>query len=362
VNFLILDDNFEEEEDQSPGRSRLLIFIVVVGLISMYLIKTTLAANISINSGNTVEFGQGTQLTTACSGSTKLSVSPISNFVNSSGSGAFYLQGISVSNIPSACNGFDLTLNAYASSGNSALALFNTSSTDVVVYQNSDTFTAGYGSSGMTVTPSPGAFTVNFATPVAATAAAVKVSIQSGPHTPWAIVGQTGPGGGKVFYYAAGGFSCGASLSNTCHWLESAPVTWNGGSNDPDLSWSNIANGSNLLSGLTDAIGSGYKNSILIQAQNGTYNSSTNSYGAGAAMAYRGGGLSDWYLGSLQEIIAMKNQSGLVGGLNNYMYMTSNQYNANCYVAYYIPWSQQFFPGKSSSPGEDRGVRPIRAF
>jgi len=339
------------------GIAGLVISLICGGLY----VQTTLAANISMNTGAPFEFGQGILATAACSGATSLTVTPNKSFVNASGGGAFYLQGVTVSNVPNSCNSFDFTIKAYGTTGNSPLALFNTTSTDAVVYQNSGSFSAGNGSTGMTVTSSSGSFTVNFTTPVATTSAAVKISIESGPHTAWAVVGQTGPGGGKVFYYDAGGFPCGPTLANTCRWLESAPVTWNGGAADPDLFWSNVANASTSVSGLTDAIGSGYKNSLAIQTQNGEFNSSTNSYGAGAALAYRGGGLSDWYLGSLQEIIAMKNASGTVGGLDNYMYMTSIQQSAGNYIAYYIPWSQQFFPGKNSS-GQERGVRPIRAF
>ena len=351
-------------EDDLPRRRN---YLGILGLVASLVcgglyIQTTLAANVALNSGLPIEFGQGILATAACSGATSLSITPNKSFVNASGGGAFYLQGVTVSNIPNTCDGDDFTIKAYGASGNSPLALFNSTSTDAVVYQSSGAYSAGYGSTGMTVTSSSGSFTVNFTNPVATTSAAVKISIESGPHTAWAVVGQTGPGGGKVFYYNASGFACGPTLASTCRWLESAPVTWNGGAADPNLSWSNTANASNSVSGLTDAIGSGYKNSLAIQTQNGAFNSSTNSYGAGAALAYRGGGLSDWYLGSLQEIIAMKNASGTVGGLNNYMYMTSNQNSATNYIAYYIPWSQQFFPAKSTSPGEDRGVRPIRAF
>jgi hypothetical protein len=36
-------------------------------------------------------------------------------------------------------------------------------------------------------------------------------------------VGQTGPGGGKIFYSNASGFSCGVTYSSTCTYLEVAP-------------------------------------------------------------------------------------------------------------------------------------------
>ena len=350
-------------EEPLHSESKFLPYVKLVGLliVAYFFIQTTYAANIGLGGGSN-EFGQGVMQTTACSGNTALSIAPISKFVNSSGAGAYYLQGVTVSNIPSSCNGYDFTINAYGVSGNATLPLFNASSTDAVIYQNAGAYSEGYGSTGMTVTSGSGTFTVTFTNPVASTISVGRVTIQSGNHTPWAVVGQTGPGGGKVFYYSAGGFNCGPTMSDTCHWLEAAPVTWNGGSSDPDLPWSNVSESATSVSGLVSSIGAGYKNSLLIQSRNGTYNSSTNKYGAGAALAYRGGGLSDWYLGSLPEIIEMKNQQNLIGGLTNYMYMSSNQYDASHYIAYYFPWSQQFFPAKSTSPGEDRGVRPIRSF
>ena len=70
-------------------------------------LNTTLAANINIGTGGKVEFGQGMTMTAACSGSTSLTVTPRSSFVNASGSGAFYFNSVTVSGIPSSCNGVD---------------------------------------------------------------------------------------------------------------------------------------------------------------------------------------------------------------------------------------------------------------
>jgi hypothetical protein len=50
-------------------------------------------------------------------------------------------------------------------------------------------------------------------------------------------------------------------------------------------------------------IGLGYKYSEYIVAQNGSaYNATTNSYAAGNARAYNGGGKNDWYLPSSAEL------------------------------------------------------------
>ena len=51
-------------------------------------------------------------------------------------------------------------------------------------------------------------------------------------------VGQTGPGGGIIFYkHASGTFACGATLNQNCTYLEVAPNTWSGGSADPTKVW-----------------------------------------------------------------------------------------------------------------------------
>ena len=110
--------------------------LIVAGLF----LSNTFAANISIGTGAGVEFGQGVSMTTACSGSQALTVTPYSSFVNVSGAGAFYFNSITVSNIPTSCFNTKFQLNAYTSSGTSPLALYNTSTTDVIVGNNAGTF------------------------------------------------------------------------------------------------------------------------------------------------------------------------------------------------------------------------------
>ena len=40
-------------------------------------------------------------------------------------------------------------------------------------------------------------------------------------------LGDTGPGGGKVFYVATNQFTCGVTLMAKCLYLEAAPAGWN---------------------------------------------------------------------------------------------------------------------------------------
>lgn len=295
-----------------------LILLIAVG--GTYL-QTTLAANINLNSGLVVEFGQGVAATTACSGGTNLIVTPISSFQNVSGAGAFYFSSVKVSNIPSGCNGKDFIINAYNSSGGSPLAIFNSTSTSAVVWSDGGTFKLGAGTTtGASITSGSGTFTLTFTTPVAAAASVFKLTIQSSNHTEIAVgysVGQTGPGGGKIFYYSAAGFSCGPNYTDTCNYLEVAPSIWSGAmvweGEEPDeyqvaekdtafIFAINTQSENDIVYVVSDPlvsqVGRGYKNSsaILNQAGNGA------TTAAGAARAYTGGGKSDWYLPTFSEI------------------------------------------------------------
>ncbi len=87
---------------------------------------TTLAANINLNGGDNVEFGQGVAQTTACSGGDSISVTPFSTFINEVGAGASYFTSVKLSNIPSNCEGKVFTIAAYGDSG-SSLTLTNCS-------------------------------------------------------------------------------------------------------------------------------------------------------------------------------------------------------------------------------------------
>lgn len=156
------------------------VMLIVAGLF----LSNTFAANISIGTGSGIEFGQGISMTTACSGSQALTVTPYSNFVNVSGAGAFYFNSITVSNIPTSCFGTKFQLNAYTASGASPLALYNTSTTDVIVGNNAGVFEAMGTTAGISVvTNSNSSFSVTFSSPVAPASSVSRVTIQSASAT-----------------------------------------------------------------------------------------------------------------------------------------------------------------------------------
>jgi hypothetical protein len=134
------DDPIEETPNPIKRKFSSVLAFILLLVGGTYLVQTTLAANISLNSGSPIQFGQGVSATTACSGATNLTITPNSSFVNASGGGAHYFSSVTVSNIPSSCNGKDFTINAFGNTSSAPLAIFNSTSTNAVVYSNAGTF------------------------------------------------------------------------------------------------------------------------------------------------------------------------------------------------------------------------------
>jgi hypothetical protein len=159
-----------------PGFVAFLLFIFAGGSF----LQTTLAANINLNPGGQVEFGQGVAMVSACSGSNTLTVTPNSSFTNASNSGTFYLGSITVSGIPTSCYGSEFQINAFGTTSSAPLAIYNSTSTDAVIGNNQGTFVSQGSQPGLSVTTnSTSSFTVVFTNPVATSSNFVKLTIQS---------------------------------------------------------------------------------------------------------------------------------------------------------------------------------------
>ena len=394
------DDPVEEVSGTRRNFKGIISLILLIAVGGTYL-QTTLAANFNLNSGLVIEFGQGVAATTACSGSTSLIVTPISTFQNVSGAGAFYFSSVKVSNIPSSCIGKDFIINAYNNSSGAPLAIFNTSLTNAVVYYNGGSSELGAGTTtGASITSDTGTFTLTFTTPVAPAASVFKLTIQSSNHTEIAVgysVGQTGPGGGKIFYYSAAGFNCGPNYTDTCNYLEVAPSIWSGAKvwvgeepneyevDEEDTAFIFAINTQSendivyvVSDPLVSQVGRGYKNSraILNQAGNGA------TTAAGAARAYTGGGKSDWYLPTFSEInllcqwakgITPQSATTLCSGnqpptapagndfdLLSARYSTSSQSNLDGTWSWVMSMSDGSY--EDVEKGQAEKVRPILAF
>jgi len=200
-------------------------------------------------------------------------------------------------------------------------------------------------------------------------------------------VGQTGPGGGTVFYVATTSFACGPTRAATCTYLEAAPSGWNTGA-DPSLTWATNVNNNRTTTvpapgAIQTAIGTGYQNSNAIVAQTGNVAASS---AAVAARAYRGNSLTDWYLPSRDELNQMcKWARGITGDALTTLttVCTGGTSNSGSSATGFVDnryWSSTEFARNSSEENIARGqnfdggsqddgeksdiffVRPVRAF
>jgi hypothetical protein len=180
-------------------------------------------------------------------------------------------------------------------------------------------------------------------------------------------VGDTGPGGGTIFYVASTFFTqvgaTGSMCTTTCKYLEAAPITWSGGYPDPSIAWST---GLNQISAFTGAdgtvIGTGYQNSLNIVTQTGNFIVTQTGNLAGsaafAARAYTGGSKNDWFLPSKDELAQLYAQETRVGDFVLDYYWSSTEYST------YRAWLQFFDDGLQSNEIKlgTAYVRPVRAF
>ncbi len=373
VEYSSYSDDPVIEEAHKTGRFNKVIGAFTILIAASFFLNSTLAANISLTNTNPVEFGQGVLRTTACSGSTFLTIKPTSSFTNSTGAGSYYLASIKVSNIPDSCFGSDFLLSAYGETSSVPLALFNATSTDAIVYNNAGTFQLGAGSTGMTIASGSGEFTVSFTAPAALSKNISRVTIQSSPHGAVScdlggacVVGDTGPGGGKVFYVLAGGFSCGPTRSATCNYLEIAPTNWNGGT-DPQRPWaqSTPVDYTSSSMTLTASLGYGALNTKAIIDQG---NSNTATSAAALAASYspvvNGSTINDWFLPSENEWAQVWAQRTVIGfAASGANYWSSTAFSTG--NGRYFMFEGGTGPGTASGLPRSRAdvyVRPARAF
>lgn len=123
-------------------------------------------------------------------------------------------------------------------------------------------------------------------------------------------IGDTGPGGGVIFYVAPSLFDCGPTLSDKCKYLEYARTTGTNPWTDVNIAWSGET--STALSTTSAAIGTGYKNTLAMVNQAG--GGSTSDRAGTATRAYRGpNNLTDWYLPSIDELDQLRAQTDFFG-------------------------------------------------
>ena len=166
---------------------------------------------------------------------------------------------------------------------------------------------------------------------------------QSGSCTETAGVGSTGPAGGKIIYANAT-----AITAYTANYLEAAPVN-----QGTYVTWSSTY--VNVTGAIGTAIGTGKANTAAIIAAHSSDTASNNA--AKAAVAYTGGGKTDWFLPSKYELNEMyKAKSHL--GISSGWFWSSSQYD------YHYAWFQWFADGEWDSIHMlfASSVRAVRAF
>ena len=193
-------------------------------------------------------------------------------------------------------------------------------------------------------------------------------------------VGDTGPGGGIVFYVASGTFTqigaAGSMCTTTCKYLEAAPTNWLAGTaGDPMRTWATNVN-SNQTTFVTGAdgtaIGSGYQNSRDISAQAGNV---AGSSAAVLAREYGGGSKTDWFLPSKDELNELckyarsqttgststvcANTGSLRSGFASADYWSSSESNSNSARGQAFYNGIQYLGAKNI---DNVAVRPVRAF
>ncbi len=158
--------------------------------------------------------------------------------------------------------------------------------------------------------------------------------------------------GGKIAYILQPGDP--GYDENVPHGLIAATADQKEGTQQP--SWALVAyQSTSVPSGTGTAIGTGSANTDNIIAQNGTIN----PYAALVARAYNGGGYSDWYLPSRDELYKLYINRVAIGNfVDNGNYWSSSEYDAD--EAWRLGFSDgtQFYTFKLVSGF----VRPVRSF
>ena len=109
MEILKFDSAPQKRTGQKKSSTRGLL--AVAGFAAIAVLGSTLAANISLNSG-TLEFGQGVAVTSACD-SDGITATPKAVFSNVAGGGSFNFASVSFSGIAAGCANKLFTLNAY---------------------------------------------------------------------------------------------------------------------------------------------------------------------------------------------------------------------------------------------------------
>jgi len=165
--------NFESNGSHRSPKKRARLATIIGGAFLFAAIGSTFAANITINTTDSLEYGQGLTQAVACQSS--ISVTPINRFVNAAGGGAFYLETITVTDTEtvsnstglSTCIGKSIKVSIFGNTGTAKTFGSVTSCTvPVTAYSASGTgythgiTSTGFSCSGLQVAPVSGGFAI----------------------------------------------------------------------------------------------------------------------------------------------------------------------------------------------------------
>ena len=189
-------ENAPAPRKSAPKKSNMKSLAGLATVAAVAVLGSTLAANISLGSGASLEFGQGVQVTAACDNA--ITLSPKVSFVNSSSNPQFYMSTVSFSDVDTrtagsaltsggtGCAGKTLTLNAYGNTDATPIAFASASGQGIsaaTIGINTGSITAaagftisGVNNSGTALT----AFDLGITTPNATSGAIYKLTLQSG--------------------------------------------------------------------------------------------------------------------------------------------------------------------------------------
>ena len=179
--------------------------------------------------------------------------------------------------------------------------------------------------------------------PAASSSSGSSAPAASGASAPSYALGDIGPGGGLVFLISGG-------LT-----YEMAPMTWSGGASDPNIAWCDDTS-TDITGAAGTAIGTGSANTTDMLA-------ACTSGAAVSARAYTGGGQTDWFLPSKDQLNEMYLYQGSIVdtatyGFESAYYWTSSE---NSGIG---AWLQYMLNGFQADvvKASARNVRPVRAF
>jgi hypothetical protein len=186
MQILKMEPEYTSGMKSAVKKNNLRALVGLAAIAGVAVLGSTLAANISLNDGAPVEFGQGVQVTSACDN--EITLTPTAVFVNGS-TPLFMLSTISFSGVDASstttCQGKTLSLSAYGESSSTPLQLATSNSTALTtatigITSGTPTSTAGTLIGAVTGDGTNAlGFELGFSTPSATSGAVYKLTLQS---------------------------------------------------------------------------------------------------------------------------------------------------------------------------------------